>query len=361
MALKLFVGYNGGTMEIMQLLYKKVLKPVLFTMDAEFVHDAFINTGVICGKTGTGKKLIASWYSYHGKPIGKIVDGIKYRIPVLLAAGFDYNGRLTNILGDMAFGGEEIGSVTARPCPGNEKPRLLRAIKSQSIIVYKGLRNAGVEKLITTLKQAEHPEDFILGISIARTNDARAASLDDGIADYLYSLKRLIEEDLGQYYTLNISCPNAFGGETFAKKERLELLLKAVKTVKTKKPVYVKMPLNLAEDEFIGLVQLVEKYELNGVVIGNLNKHYQDLDFPGEAPGKYRGGLSGKPCRKLSDQLIALTRKHFPKMTIIGVGGILTPEDALDKFHAGADLVQLITGMIFTGPHLMKKIAVKLQ
>ena len=340
-------------------LFNKLLKPVLFKMDAEFVHDQFTNLGELSGKTRLGKNIVAGMYKYKGPSIAKTVDGITYRIPVLLSAGFDYNGRLTNILGDMSFGGEEIGSVTARATAGNPKPRLVRAIKSKSIIVYKGLRNDGVDAIIERLKKAKHDPDFVLGISIARTNDARACSLTEGVADYVYSYKRLNEENIGQYYTLNISCPNAFGGESFSKKETLELLLKAIQEIRTPKPVYVKMPINLSESEFIELLNLVDKYKMNGVILGNLNKNYDDLDYREEAPKEYRGGLSGKPCYILSNKLIAITRKLYPKLTIIGVGGILSPEAAMEKFRLGADLVQLISGMIFTGPHLVKEIAEK--
>ena len=275
-----------------------------------------------------------------------------------MAAGFDYNARLIGILDKMSFGGEEVGSVTLRKCEGNAKPRLARAKKSQSIIVYKGLRNDGVDRIIERMQHSKINENYVVGISIARTNDAKTSDLQSGIADFTGSLEKLVKNDVGDYYTINISCPNAFGGESFATKENLEKLLKAMKKIKHNMPMYVKMPINLEWKEFKELIDLVIKYKINGVVIGNLDKNYDDLAFRDEAPKEYRGGLSGKPCQKLSTDLIRKTRQEYgKKLTIIGCGGIMTAKDAMEKFEAGADLVQLITGMIFEGPHLMKEIA----
>jgi dihydroorotate dehydrogenase subfamily 2 len=339
-------------------LYKKLLKPLVFKLDPEFVHDSFMNLGELMGTNSVGRSLIGAMYGYKGKDISKIVDGITYKTPILLSAGFDYNARLVSILDKMSFGGEEVGSVTAKPCLGNEKPRLTRAKKSESIVVFKGLKNDGVDEVISRIKRKKIANDFVVGVSIARTNSIECAEIGAGIEDYYYSLKRLVDENIGKYYTINISCPNAFGGETFADVKRLPLLLEKLKTVQTSKPIYVKMPINLEWSEFNDLLDIIDSHKLNGVVIGNLNKNYEDLDYRDEAPKNYRGGLSGKPCRVLSNNLIEKTRSKFgDKKTIIGVGGILTAQDAIEKFRLGADLVQLITGMIFEGPHLINEIA----
>ncbi len=352
----------------MDFLYKRVLKPILFLFDPEVVHDFFISTGECLGKFQFTRKLTSFFYGYGGADISKTVDGIKYRIPVLLSAGFDYDGRLTQILPSLGFGGEEIGSVTAHPCAGNPKPRLTRLPKSQSIIVNKGLRNAGVEALITKFKkmgidrekQVSDPNNasnFVLGISIARTNDECSVDIEAGIDDYAYSFKRLNEEGIGDYYTINISCPNAFGGEAFTTPDLLTKLLTRLSTIPCTKPVYVKMPINLPWEQFADILKIIDFYKLQGVVIGNLNKDYSSLGVSAEAPQEYAGGLSGLPCRQLSTDLISRTRKAYGKrFTIIGVGGIMSVADALEKFAAGADLVQLITGMIWNGPGLMKEI-----
>jgi dihydroorotate dehydrogenase len=342
---------------MIKFLYKNLLKPLLFKFDPEWVHDVFVDMGEKFGSSKMGRSIISSLYGYKGSDISKTVDGIKYKTPIMLAAGFDYNGRLANILDCMAFGGDEIGSVTARFCEGNPKPRLRRMIKSKSLVVYKGLRNQGVERIIDRLKQQKKPEGFVWGISIAKTNDERNVSLEEGIDDYHYSFKRLNEENIGDFYTLNISCPNVHGGENFAEPERLDKLLTKVLQVKTTKPVYAKMPINTSWEEFDKMLSVLDKHGVNGVVIGNLNKQYNDADYRAEAPQDYRGGLSGKPCFKLSNNLIRNTRNKWAnRFTIIGCGGTLSAKDAMEKFDAGADLLQLITGMIFEGPHLMSEI-----
>ena len=310
--------------------------------------------------------LVGLVYGYHGRDISKIVDGITYRTPFLLSAGFDYNGRLSNILSHIGFGGEEVGSVTARACEGNAKPRLTRLLESKSILVNKGLRNEGVDAVIKRLQKRKSrrglaseasPRKFVVGVSIARTNDAQSVPIQAGIEDYVYSFKRLNEEGIGDYYTINISCPNAFGGESFANPDLLERLLSALATVPCSKPVYIKMPINLPWDDFNALLKVIVAHKLKGVVIGNLNKDYSYLDMREEAPVAYKGGLSGKPCTHLSTDLIYKTREVYGKtLTIIGVGGVMSPETAQEKFDAGADLVQLISGMIFEGPGLVKRL-----
>jgi dihydroorotate dehydrogenase len=342
---------------MIKVLYKKALKPLLFKTDPEFIHDTFVKMGEKIGRTGVGRSLISSVYGYKGPDISVTADGITYNSPVSLAAGFDYNGQLAHMLDCVAFGGEEIGSVTARPCEGNPKPRLKRMIKSESLVVWKGLKNEGVDRIIERLKSVKKPEGFIWGISIAKTNDSEASTFEGGVEDYYYSLKRLAEEDIGDFYTINISCPNVHGGENFAEPSRLRTLFEKLSTVKHDKPIYAKMPVNTEWEEFNDLLTVLNEFGVHGVVIGNLNKNYSDADFPEEAPEEYRGGLSGKPCFELSNTLIRKTRQQWEsRFTIIGCGGILSAEDAMRKLDAGADLLQLITGMIFEGPHLMKDI-----
>jgi len=343
---------------LFKFLYKRILKPIVFLLDPEYVHTVFLQIGESLGKYTFTRKLISPIYKYKGANISKIVNGIKYETPIILSGGFDYNGQLTNILDTLSFGGVEIGSITFKPTAGNKRPRLTRAKKSKSIIVWKGLKNEGVVEISKRLQsRAAKVKNLVVGISIARTIDPNAITEKEGIIDYASSLKYLVKENIGDYYTINISCPNAKGGETFAEHTRLDKLLKELIKYRNDKPLYVKLPINTPWNEFKKLVNVCQKYKMQGVIIGNLNKNYNDIDYREEAPDKFRGGLSGKPCKKLSDELIRKTRDYVGSdFTIIGVGGILTPQDALDKLEAGADLIMLITGMIFEGPHLMKEI-----
>ncbi len=374
-------------------MYKHILKPILFWFDPESVHDMFTSTGSLLGRFWIGRRITSLIYGYRGKDISKTVDGMIFRTPFLLSAGFDYNGHLNAILPCIGMGGEEVGSVTAKPCEGNPKPRLTRLPKSQSIMVNKGLRNDGVEAIVERLKISPATDlasdarifscwkiprvrasrarkssssksvfgsilsSFIVGISIAKTNCNDAATTQGAIDDYVYSFTRLNEEGIGDYYTLNISCPNAFGGEAFITAPLLTQLLDAISKIPCQIPIYVKMPINIPWEQFDSLLGVIDSHKLQGVIIGNLNKDYSSLDVRSEAPAEYQGGLSGKPCRELSTQLIRKTReKYGRRFTIIGVGGVMSWKDAEEKFEAGADLIQLITGMIFEGPGLIRKL-----
>lgn len=331
-------------------MYRYIIKPILFCFDPEWIHDRFIAWGEWLGKFSLTRLIIGAVYGYHGQALTRVIDGLHYRTPIILAAGFDYDGRLTQILKYIGFGGEEIGSVTYRPNAGNPAPRLTRLPKEGSIVVNKGLKNAGVVALIKRLQSTSRESDFVIGVSIARTNDQSAANtLAAGIKDYLNSFTALVKAGVGDYYTLNISCPNSYGGETFARPENLELLLVAIKQITYSKPIYVKLPINLPWPEFRKLLDIILAHKLNGVIIGNLNKNHS---------GPFPGSLSGKPCRELSTNLIRQTREYVGRdLTIIGCGGIFSPADAKEKLAAGADLLQLITGMIFEGPSLIKKTA----
>ncbi len=342
------------------MIYKHLLKPTIFRFDPEVVHDFFVSIGAFLGRYALGRAMVSAIYGYRGSLVSRTVDGIVYHTPFLLSAGFDYDAKLTNILGSIGLGGEEAGSVTARPCAGNPAPRLTRLPHSRSILVNKGLKNEGVDKIIERLKiekSKNRQPKFIVGVSIARTNDEQSASIEAGIEDYAYSFRRLTEEGVGDYYTINISCPNSFGGETFASPGLLERLLARLKQIPCTKPVYVKMPINIPWSQFDALLKIIDRHGLQGVVIGNLNKDYDSLEDRSEAPAVFKGGLSGKPCTHMSTDLIYKTRELYGKrFTIIGVGGVMSPETAMEKFEAGADLVQLITGLIYEGPGLVRRL-----
>ncbi len=344
-------------MNIMHSLYRAA-KPLIFKLSPDQAHELFVHAGEMMGSNSLTRAAIGSLYEYRGKDISKTVDGITYATPVLLSAGFDSDGHLTRILKHLSFGGEEIGSITAYPCEGNPRPRMTRLVRNKSMVVYKGLRNDGVDALIERLKQTPRTPEYVIGISLARTNRKEScANLEEGIRDFMTSFQKLNDADVGDYYTINISCPNAFSGEAFTSPEPLERLLTQLETIPCTKPIYLKMPINLPMPEFDALLRVADKHRVHGVICGNLNKNYDELDYPEDAPKEFRGGLSGKPCFTRSTALIRHTRELYGnRFTIIGTGGILLPDDAMEKFRAGADLVQLISGMILTSPSLIGQI-----
>ena len=336
--------------------YKHILKPIFFKQDPESVHDRMIWFGEILGKHKTTQKIVSWLFSYENPILEQTILGINFKNPVGLAAGFDKNAQLTNILPSVGFGFEEIGSITGEPCEGNPKPRLWRLPKSKSLIVYYGLKNDGAEKISSRLKDKKF--SFSVGVSVAKTNCMATVETEAGIADYVKAYKAF--QDIGDYYTINISCPNAFGGQPFTDPTRLELLLKAIYALPKIKPIFLKMPPDIATTEIDEIIKLAEKYDIDGFICTNLTKD-RNLsalkekiidDLPTD-----KGGLSGKVVEGLSDEIIKyIYKKVGKKFVIIGVGGIFSAQDAYKKIKLGASLLQLATGMIFEGPQLIGEI-----
>lgn len=334
-------------------VYQKLIKPALFLSDPETVHNLLLKIGNALGKT-TPTRILTKWLFHFQNPsLKQEINGLTFPNPVGLAAGFDKDAYLTDILDTVGFGFMQVGTVTNHPYKGNPKPRLFRLPKSKGIVVYFGLKNIGANKIINKLKQSQTPH-FIKSISIGYTNNKVNAKTKSAIEDYFLCLKKVIEADVGDFYTINISCPNTFGGEPFYTPTKIDQLLKKLYTLNIKKPLYLKMPINLKRTEFDNLLKVIIKYPVSGVVIGNLNKDRSDPTIIDSIPQEIKGSISGLPTKKLSNQLISKTyQKYGDKLTIIGVGGIFSAQDAYEKIKRGASLVQLITGMIYEGPQLI--------
>jgi dihydroorotate dehydrogenase subfamily 2 len=325
-------------------------------LDPERVHNAFTLLGNKLGKQTSTKWLTNKLFNYHHHSLEQKIFGIKFKNPVGLAAGFDKDANLTNILADVGFGFMHVGSVTFHSYQGNPRPRLYRLPKSKGLVVYYGLKNIGVEKIIAKLQNQEI-KDFPIGISIAKTNSDRTVKVNDGIEDYKNCLNKLNQAGIGEFYTINISCPNTFGGEPFTTPKRLNRLLSSLASLSIQKPLLLKMPINLNWKEFDKLLTIAIKHKIKGVIIGNLNKDRSKRLIKDRIPRTVKGGISGKPTWDLSNQLISKTYKHYRnELVIIGVGGIFSAKNAYEKIKRGATLVQLITGMIFIGPQLIGEI-----
>lgn len=339
-------------------IYQKIAKPIFFLIDPEAIHETISGIGQLMGKIPGGSSLTAAFFSYPDTRLNKSLAGINFPNPVGLSAGFDYDGKLTQILPGIDFGFHTIGTITLRPYQGNPKPAYVRLKKSKGLVVNKGLKNRGAHATIKELEKLIFK--IPVGISIASTNtlfnSTREQILDIVQSFLLFEKSRVMHK----YYELNISCPNTFGGEPFTVASRLEILLTAIDSLNLSRPMFIKMPIDQSETETKLLLEVSSKHKVAGVIFGNLTKDRNNPAITAEDKAtwlKSKGNVSGKPTWDRSNKLIKLTKKLYGKrFVIIGTGGIFTPEDAAYKISLGADLVQLITGMIFSGPQLIGSI-----
>lgn len=337
--------------EIIHFFYKSIFKPIAFANDPEKVHDTMIKAGKFLGSNPITRFLTSIKFCYENPALEQEILGIYFKNPIGLSAGFDKNAELTQILPYVGFGFEEVGTITGEPCEGNAKPRLWRAINSKSLVVYYGLKNDGAEKLSAKLKNMTF--NFPIGISIGKTNSKTTVDTDRGIKDYLKAYR--LFENIGDYYTINISCPNTFGGEPFTDPTRLEKLLAAISNEKRTKPIFIKMPADLKKQDLDQLIEVARKYRIDGFISTNLTKDRNNSKIVDEVPE--HGGLSGKVVEELSNsQIEYLYRKCGKEFVIIGCGGVFSAEDAYKKIKLGASLIQMITGMIYEGPQVISEI-----
>lgn len=334
--------------------YRHVAKPLFFTQDPEDVHDRMCGLGERLGRHGAARWLTRTIFQYKSPALEQDIQGIHFSNPIGLAAGFDKNATLTRILPAVGFGFEEVGSITGEPCAGNKRPRLWRLPKSRGLVVYYGLKNDGCEAIARRLQGRTF--DVPIGVSVAKTNSPATVDVPDGIADYVKAFRAFL--DIGQYFTINISCPNVFGGEPFTDPDRLDLLLSEIDTIATAKPIFLKMPADVTTEQLNALVAVADRHRVHGFILSNLTKKFDRPEIrQDEIAGIVHGGISGKPTFDQSNTLIAhLYRKAAGRYVIIGCGGVFSAEDAYEKIRQGATLIQLITGMIFEGPQLIGEI-----
>lgn len=333
-------------------IYRRILKPIFFRRDPEDVHDTMMRAGGVLGKHKIIRAVIKKLFAYENPRLTQTLCGVEFKNPVGLAGGFDKNAQLTDILPFIGFGFVEIGSITGEPCAGNPRPRLWRLPKSKSIMVYYGLKNDGCEAIAARLRG----KNFSVPVfaSIAKTNSPSTVDCEAGIADYVKAFQAM--EPIAQGITVNISCPNAFGGEPFSNPERLEKLLTALDASPTTKPVFLKMPADLTAEQVDALLDVILRHRVQGFIFSNLTKDRTNPDIK-DADVPAVGGMSGKLVESRSNALIEQVYKRTRgSHVIVGLGGIFSAEDAYKKIRLGASLVQLITGMIFEGPQLIGEI-----
>lgn len=343
--------------EIFAAVYRVTLKPIFFLIDPEVIHVRMVTNGQFLGRVPGMGRLFRWLFGVSDERLTQTIAGIRFTNPIGLAAGFDYEARLTQILGPVGFGFQSVGTVTNGAYGGNPRPMLGRLPKSKSLMVNKGFKNLGAVATAAALKN----QRFLIpvGVSIGRTNDRKLATVEKSIQDICAAFKLFEKLHIkNSYYELNISCPNLMGDISFYPPKHLDALLVALDRLNLKKPVFVKMPIDKTDAEILGMLRVIVRHTPAGVIFGNLATNRKNPKLDKEEVARFPvGNFSGKPTFDRSNALISLTYKRYKhRFVIIGCGGIFSAEDAYEKIRRGASLVQLITGMIYQGPQLIPQI-----
>lgn len=341
--------------------YRRVVKPVLFRFAADSVHEAMIRSGARIQRVTPLLALSRTALRYDNPILRQTVADVEFASPLGLSAGLDKDAQIVKLAAAIGFGFSECGSVTLHPYAGNPRPWYTRLPNSRSILVNAGLKSQGAAAVIDRIKHTYSP-DFLatypLNISIAKTNSPQAASTKEAIADYVECFRLFEAANVARLYTLNISCPNTYGGEPFTTPELLEQLLSALAKLKLTKPLFVKLPIDKSWHDTEALLDVAARYPyVVGITIGNLRKDRRGVDLRDPLSADQKGNLSGLPCREPSNHLLAHAYLSFgDRFVFSGVGGVFSAEDAYAKIRLGASLVEMVTGVIFGGPSIAGEI-----
>ncbi|MFT5958732.1 MAG: dihydroorotate dehydrogenase [Polaribacter sp.] len=336
-------------------MYKLIIRPILFLFDPEKVHYFIFSLIRFLCKIPFIPTVFRKLYQVNDKKLTRNLFGLHFTNPVGLAAGFDKNAVLYNELANFGFGFIEIGTVTPIGQVGNPKKRLFRLKDDQGIINRMGFNNDGVEAAIKNLKKNKHK--VIIGGNIGKNTETKS---EDYTQDYLEVFREL--HPFVDYFVLNVSCPNVGShAKLNDKKYLLELITECQNQnnlFQIKKPILLKIAPDLNTTQLDEIIALVAETKIDGVIASNTSTTRDNLKVSQERLKEIgNGGVSGQPIKNQSTKVIKYladtSNKSFP---IIGVGGIHSAEDALEKLNAGADLVQIYTGFIYEGPSLIKKI-----
>lgn len=353
---KIFKFFQSSIISLLTILYKFLIRPFLFLLDSEEIHIFVTKLGENLGNIQLLNKIFEKVFKVEDPTLKQIILGITFSNPIGLAAGFDHNAKLTQILPSFGFGFQAIGSITYGLYEGNPKPRFGRLLKSKSLMVNKGLQSVGATRIISKLKRLKF--SIPLGVSVARTNSPDTVLYKKSVQDFIETFRLLKESSLGDYYELNISCPNVFGAEPFYSPIHLNILLTELDKLRLNKPIFIKMPIDLTKQQIDEICKVATHHNVRGLIIGNLTKDRNNPALNSDEVSKYHvGSFSGKPTEDRSNRLIKFVYSRYNKrFVIIGCGGVFNAEDAYKKIKLGASLIQLITGMVYQGPAVIAKI-----
>jgi dihydroorotate dehydrogenase len=336
-------------------MYRTFIRPLLFLIDPEKIHHLVFELLNLKSKLPGFKKITSAFFSYDHPSLAKEVFGLRFTNPVGLAAGFDKDARLIDELAGFGFGFIEIGTLTPKAQPGNDKPRLFRLPQDQALINRMGFNNEGVQAAVSRLRNRK--SKVIVGGNIGKN---KATPNENALDDYGYCFEALYP--YVDYFVINVSSPNTPGLRELQEKEPLRRLLQYViglSRAKGKyKPVLLKIAPDLTESQLDDISEILKATGTDGIIATNTTISREGLTTSKDTLNKIgNGGLSGKPLTQRSTDVIRYLRLQLgADYPIVAVGGIMTPHDALEKLKAGADLIQIYTGFIYQGPALIKRI-----
>jgi dihydroorotate dehydrogenase len=337
-------------------VYKLFIKPLFFLLPPEKAHYLTIFLLKLTLAIPVVNSIFKSLYKVKDDRLKRNLFGLTFENPVGLAAGFDKEGKYYEAMSSLGFGFIEVGTVTPKGQPGNPQPRLFRLPKDQALINRMGFNNEGMDALAERLKK-KRPKNLIIGGNIGKN---KATPNENATDDYVLCFEKLFP--LVDYFVVNVSSPNTPDLRALQDKEPLTKLLSTLQNLNHQKdkpkPILLKIAPDLTDSQLDDIIEIVRDTKIEGVIATNTTISRADLQESAsriEAIGG--GGLSGKPVKQRSTEVIRyLNTKSKGSFTIIGVGGISSPEDAIEKIEAGASLVQIYTGLIYEGPALVKRI-----
>jgi dihydroorotate dehydrogenase len=335
----------------MNAAYEKIVRPLLFSLDPERAHH--LTMGLL-RRASHLRFVLRLLQRFQTTAKAKTVFGVTFPNPVGLAAGFDKNGEALPALGALGFGFIEIGTVTAKPQPGNPKPRIFRYSEQRALINRLGFNNDGADIIANRLRHWRESRQWPaipVGVNIGKS---KITPLDQAPADYLHSFRRL--QKFADYIVLNVSSPNTPGLRSLQESDALAGLLRAVREENSGgKPILLKISPDLSAAELKEIIARCEENRIAGIIAANTTLDHSSIPSDRDHPG----GLSGAPLREKSTALVRLIAENST-IPVIGSGGIFDGESAREKIQAGASLIQIYTGFIYRGPGLVREIVEKL-
>lgn len=328
-------------------------------MAPEKAHHTVTNGLRNFSKIWGAKSLLKSLYTVEDPRLEREVFGLKFKNPVGLAAGFDKNAEYIEHMANFGFGFIEIGTVTPKPQPGNDKPRMFRLVNDEALINRMGFNNQGADVAAGRLKHLKNRNGVIIGGNIGKN---KVTPNEEAVNDYIYCFHSLY--DYVDYFVVNVSSPNTPGLRDLQEKAPLMHILNILQGLNaekpTAKPILLKIAPDLTDSQLDDIVEIVTETKIAGLIATNTTISREGLQSDPNLV-KETGGVSGKPLTKRSTEVIKyIHTKSNGAFPIIGVGGIHSAEDAIEKLNAGASLVQVYTGFIYEGPALISKICKKL-